>query len=40
MVDLGQKGWKKFHLFYFNQVEGFLSIHIKKGDQILIAFFV
>ncbi len=20
MVDLGQKGWKKFHLFYWNKV--------------------
>jgi hypothetical protein len=21
MVDLGQKGWKQFHLFYWNQVK-------------------
>lgn len=21
MVDLGQKGWKKFHLFYWNKVK-------------------
>jgi len=20
MVDLGQKGWKKFHLFYWNKI--------------------
>ena len=21
MVDLGQKGWKQFHLFYWNKVK-------------------
>lgn len=21
MVDLGQKGWKRFHLFYWNKVK-------------------
>lgn len=28
MVDLGQKGWKKFHLFYWNKIK---EIDIKKA---------
>lgn len=30
MVDLGQKGWKQFHLFYWNKVKDFYNIDIKK----------
>jgi len=34
MVDLGQKGWKKFHLFYFNKLGN------KKGEDFsILAFF-
>jgi len=32
MVDLGQKGWKKFHLFYWNKVKN-------KELVLLIDFF-
>lgn len=28
MVDLGQKGWKEFHLFYWNKLKD--NIQIKK----------
>jgi hypothetical protein len=30
MVDLGQKGWKEFHLFYWNKVKDFLENLQKK----------
>ena len=34
MVDLGQKGWKKFHLFYWNKLKYFnfhiISDHVQK----------
>ena len=25
MVDLGQKGWKQFHLFYFTEFPDYLA---------------
>lgn len=37
MVDLGQKGWKKFHLFYWNKVK---EIENKFKTSELISSFV
>ena len=31
MVDLGQKGWKEFHLFYLNKVKD--KKYINKKDK-------
>ena len=34
MVDLGQKGWKQFHLFYWNKVkEKRIDQKYKKKDE-------
>jgi len=37
MVDLGQKGWKKFHLFYWNKVKD-IKNRAKKIDAVAISY--
>ena len=37
MVDLGQKGWKQFHLFYWSKVKD-IKKQDKKIDAVAISY--